>query len=117
MKSNLKVLRKNRIYSLEFKQQLVKEFESGKFGVYQLEKLYGVSNGSIYNWIHSLSTFNKKGIRVVEMKDSSSKKLKDLAQKVKDLEQIVGKKQIRIDYLEKMIDIAQDEFKIDIKKN
>ena len=34
------------------------------------------------------------------MKDSSKKKLKELEQKVKDLEQIVEKKQIMIDYLE-----------------
>ena len=42
---------------------------------------------------------------------------KDLEQKVKDLEQIVGKKQIMIDYLEKMMEIAKDELDIDIKKN
>ena len=51
------------------------------------------------------------------MKESSNKKLKDLEQKVKNLEQIVGKKQIMIDYLEKMMEIAKDELDIDIKKN
>ncbi len=50
------------------------------------------------------------------MKQSSSLKLKELVQKVKDLERIVGQKQIKIDYLEKIIDIAKDEFDIDIKK-
>lgn len=117
MKSNLKVLRKNRIYSDEFKRELVKEYESGRFSVLQLEKLHGVSDVSIYNWIYKFSKFNEKGIRVVEMRESSGKKLKALEQKIKDLEQIVGKKQIKIDYLEKMIDIAKDEFDIDIKKN
>ena len=51
------------------------------------------------------------------MKDSSKKKLKDLEQKIKNLEQIVGQKQIMIDYLEKMMEIAKDELDIDIKKN
>jgi hypothetical protein len=51
------------------------------------------------------------------MKDSQVQKLKELEQKVKDLERIVGQKQIAIDYLEKMIEIAEDELKIDIKKN
>jgi len=32
------------------------------------------------------------------------------AQKVKNLNSIVGQKQIKIDYLEKMIDVAKDEF-------
>jgi len=117
MRSNLKVLKKQRFYSIEFKRQLVKEFESGQFSVPQLEKLHGISNASIYSWIHKFSTFNEKGMRVVEMKQSSHIKLKELAQKVKDLEQIVGKKQIQIDYLEKMIDLAKEELEIDIKKN
>jgi predicted component of type VI protein secretion system len=51
------------------------------------------------------------------MKESSITKLSELEKKVKELEQIVGQKQIKIDYLEKMIDIAKDELNVDIKKN
>ena len=108
MKANLKQLRKNRKYSEEFKKEIVSLFEKGKFSVIQLEKLYDVHNVTIYNWIYKFSTFNEKGIRVVEMKESSITKLSELEKKVKELEQIVGKKQIKIDYLEKMIDIAKD---------
>jgi hypothetical protein len=76
-----------------------------------------VSNASIYSWIYKFSTFNEKGFRIVEMKESSAEKLKQLEQKVKELEQAVGQKQIKIDYLEKIIEIAKDDLKIDIKKN
>jgi len=117
MKANLKQLRKRRRYSDEFKQELVKLFESGKYSVLQMERLYGVSNASIYDWIYKFSTFNEKSYRVVEMKESSSKKLQELEAKVKELEQIVGRKQIMIDYLNKMVDIAKEEYNIDIKKN
>lgn len=117
MKANLRKIKKYRHYSEDFKKELVTLFESGKFSVLQLETLYGISNQSIYNWIYKFSIFNKKGIRVVEMKQSSSLKLKELSQKVKELERIVGQKQIKIDYLEKMIDIAKAEFNIDIKKS
>ncbi len=117
MKANLKQLKKQRIYSEAFKRGLVKDFESGRFSVLQLEKLHGVNNVTIYNWIYKYSTFNEKGIRVVEKKDSSSDALKKLAARVKELEGIVGRKQIKIDYLEKVIDIASDELNIDIKKN
>ncbi len=116
MRTNLKQLRKTRRYSEEFKKEIVSLFEKGSYSVLQLERLYGVNNVTIYHWIYKFSTFNEKGIRIVEMKKSSSLKLKGLTQKVKDLERIVGKKQIKIDYLEKMIDIAKDEFDIDIKK-
>jgi transposase-like protein len=117
MKANLRRIKKNRIYSEEFKRELVKLFESGTYSVVQLEKLYGICNQVIYNWIYKFSTFNEKGIRIVEMKESNTQKLKELEQKIKGLEQIVGQKQIQIEYLEKMIDIAKDELNIDIKKN
>lgn len=117
MKANLKKIRKKRVYSDEFKKEIVSIFESGKFSVPQLNKLYGISSQIIYNWIYKFSTFNEKGSRVVEKIESSSSKLKELEQKVKQLEQIVGKKQIMIDYLEKLIDVAKDELQIDIKKN
>lgn len=117
MKANLKQLKKSRIYSEEFKRELVKDFESGRFSVLQLEKLHGVNNASIYGWIHKFSTFNEKGSRVVEMKNSSLAKLKQLETRVKELECVIGRKQITIDYLEKVITVANDELNIDIKKN
>jgi hypothetical protein len=49
--------------------------------------------------------------------ESGIKKLKELEQRLKELEQIVGQKQLKIDYLEKMIELAKEEFNIDIKKN
>ncbi|NJY64332.1 transposase [Salinimicrobium sp. CDJ15-81-2] len=117
MKSNIRLLKKHRHYSIEFKKQIVADFESGDFSVPQLEKLHGVSNKSIYDWIYKFSTFNEKGFRVVEMKDSSSKKLQELEAKNKELEAALGRKQIQLDYLEKMIELAKSELDIDIKKN
>ena len=117
MKANLKKLRKHRKFSDEFKRSIVAEYESGRLSVAQLGRLHSVQETMIYRWIHKFSTFNTQGIRIVEMKDSTSKKVKDLENKVKELERMVGQKQITIDYLEKMIEIAKDEFQIDIKKN
>jgi transposase-like protein len=117
MKANLKKLRKRRVFADEFKQSLVKEFDTGQFSVNELGRLHGIASSAIYRWIYKFSTFNQKGYRIIEMKESSNKKLKDLEQKIKNLEQIVGQKQIMIDYLEKMMEIAKDELDIDIKKN
>ena len=117
MKANVRSIRKQRKYSIEFKKRIVAEFEKGKFSVPQLEKLHGVRNSLIYRWIYKFSTFNEQGFRVVEMKDSSNKKMKELEARVKELESAVGRKQIKIDYLEKMMEIAKEELDIDIKKN
>jgi len=116
MKANIKLIRKKRAYSEEFKKALVSDFENGKLSVLQLERLHGVDNASIYRWIYKYSTFNQQGFRVVEMKKSSTSKIKDLEDRIKELERTVGKKQIMIDYLDKMIDIAKEELDIDIKK-
>ncbi len=117
MKANIRKIQKQRRYTTDFKKQIVKDFESGKFSVLQLEKLHGINNASIYKWIYKYSKFNEKDYRIIEMKKSSSKKVKDLEKKVKELERIVGSKQLMIDYLEKMMEIAKDELDIDIKKN
>lgn len=117
MQSNLKKVRKNRHYSEDFKKQLVLDYESGRYSAIELSRLHGLAHQLIYRWIYKYSTFNKKGYRVVEMKDSSIKKLKDIEKRIKELEGIVGRKQIRIDYLEKLIELAGEEFDIDIKKN
>ena len=117
MKPNVRLLRKRRQYSDEFKKQIVADFESGEFSVQQLSRLHGLTRPVIYRWIHKFSTFNEKGYRVVEMKDSSSKKMQELEAKNKELEAALGRKQIQLDYLEKMIELAKSELDIDIKKN
>lgn len=117
MEANLKQIRKHRRYSEEFKKSVVASFEKGEFSVPQLETLYGISNASIYNWVYKYSKFNEKGCRIVEMENSNQNKLKELSQKVKSLEQMVGQKQVAIEYLEKMIELAKSDLNIDIKKN
>jgi transposase len=117
MKTNIKLIKKHRQFSEAFKKQIVKDFESGRFSVPQIERLHCISNKSIYKWIYKFSTFNQQGYRIVEMKRSTTAKVKDLENRVKELEQAVGQKQIMIDYLEKMMEIAKDELGIDVKKN
>ena len=117
MKANLRRIRKHRRYSEAFKRQVVADFESGKYSVYELEKLHGIGNPTIYKWIYKFSTFNTKGYRIVEHKNSSEKKVKALEQQIKELQAALGRKQIEIDYLETMMEVAKEELNIDIKKN
>ena len=117
MKSNVKLIKTQRQFSQEFKKSLVKEFEQGKLSILQLSRLHGVANQQLYNWVYKYSIFNKKGARIIEMEKSSTKKVKELEKRLKELEQIVGRKQIKIDYLETLIEVANDELNVDIKKN
>jgi transposase len=116
MRAKIKSIRKKRAFSKEYQQELVRLFEQGKFSVPQLSKLYGIHISVIYRWIYKYSQFNEPGYRVIEMKQSSTAKLKAMEQRIKELEKIVGQKQIKIDFLEEMINVAKEELKIDIKK-
>ena len=68
MRANLRLIRKSRIYSDEFKREVVSLFEGGKYSVLQLERLYGISNPAIYQWIYRFSTFNVSKRRIIEIK-------------------------------------------------
>lgn len=116
MKPNLVRIRKTRKFSEELKRSIVKEFEKGSYSILQLSTLHKVHFQTIYNWVYKYSTNNERSIRIVEMKDSSSQKLKELEFKVGELERALGQKQLYIDYMEKMVEIAKDELGIDIKK-
>jgi transposase-like protein len=117
MKPNLTKLRKSRRFSEEFKQTLVNLFEKGEYSVQQLGELYSIAPAQIYRWIYKFSNFNKKGVRIVEMDKSADKKVKELLNRIKELEQAVGQKQMKIDFYEKLIEIAELETGYDIKKN
>jgi transposase-like protein len=117
MKANIRKIKKTRRYTEAFKKSIVSSFEKGEHSVYEIERIYGIPNRTIYNWIYKYSTFNEKGYRVIEHKMSSTAKIKELEEKIKKLEQKVGQKQITIDYLETMMEVAKEELNIDIKKN
>jgi len=113
----VKRVRVNRRYSEEFKRSRVKDYESGEFTVLELGKLYSISPPIIYRWIYKFSKLNKKSVVIVESKNSSTKKLKDYQKRIDELERIVGQKQLKIDYLEKLFELAENDLGFDLKKN
>ena len=112
-----KRVKRYRRFSEDFKLKIVNGYESGEFTVSEMGKMYDISRQVIYRWIYKYSKYNKQSIQVVEMKDSQAHKMKQLEARIKELEQAVGQKQMNIDYLEKMIDLAKEHYDIDIKKN
>lgn len=110
-------LRHRRLFSESFKKARVKEYEHGEYTVSELSRLYSIQEAVIYRWIHKYSSYNRKNVILVEMKDSSTKKLKDYEDRIAQLERALGQKQLQVDFLEKMIDLAEEAHNISIKKN
>ena len=111
-----KKLKVKRVFSEDFKKARVKEYEKGEYTVREMSVLYDICTTVLYRWIYKYSIYHRKSAVIVEMKDSSKKKLQDLEKKVHELERALGQKQLKIDFLEKMIDLADEEFGIEIKK-
>jgi hypothetical protein len=48
--------------------------------------------------------------------DSDTKKLIELQKRIAELERLVGQKQIQLEFKDKMIELAEQYYRIDIKK-
>ncbi len=110
-------IRPKRQFSEEFKRQVVKEVETCLLSVSQASREYQVSVQSIYIWLYKYSRYLVKQAKIVVEKQSEEKRRIELQKQIDELERVVGQKQLRIDFLEKLIEMASGELNIDIKKN
>jgi transposase len=106
----------NRSFSDEFKKKRIKELEQNLITISEICKTYHVSRSSVYNWIYKYSIMAKKGVKQVVEAKSDTRKIKLLEERIKELERMVGKKQIALEFKDKMIEIAEETYGIDIKK-
>lgn len=110
-------MQQRRIFSPEVRKSTVKDIESGKCTVLEASRELSVSVTTIYKWIYKYSRYLKNNKVLVVQEESELYKSKQLEQRLKELEAIVGRKQMEIDFLNKLIEIAGDELGVDIKKN
>ncbi|MBU2651102.1 MAG: transposase [Bacteroidetes bacterium] len=108
--------RRQRTFSESIRKEVVRKIENNLLTVREVSIDYQVSRTSVYNWVYKYSSLYKKGHRQIIEPMSSSKQIKVLKDKIKELEQIVGQKQIELDFLNKLIEIAEEDLGIDIKK-
>lgn len=110
-------LRQRRIFSEEIRKSIVKDIESGKCTAMQAKQEIGVSLASIYKWINKYSRYLKSNRVLVVQNKSELYRTRELESRLKDLEAALGRKQMEIDFLNKLIEIAEKESGVLIKKN
>jgi len=108
--------RRRRHFSDNFKIQKVKEIQTGKTKISEICKQYEVSDKSVYRWLDKFGVMKNKKERIIVETDSDTRQLLSLKKKIAELERIIGQKQILLDFKDKMIDIAEETYGIDIKK-
>lgn len=105
-----------RVFELGLKLDLVKQLERGEIRVSEVCRIYGVSHTAVYKWLKKHSEHYARNTQVIVERKSLSKKNKEQLARIKELERALGQKQMRIDYLEKVLDFASAELGESIEK-
>lgn len=112
-----KVVREINRYSISFKKQVVEELESGS-SISFLQKKYGIRGAeTIQNWIKSFGRHHllNKTVRIETMDEKN--RLKQLEEENGKLKAALADSIIANKCLETLIQVANEEYKTDLKKN
>ena len=105
-------------YSTAFKQKVISEIESGKFSIEKARKIYDIgASSTIHRWIKKFGKNHliAKVVRI-EMRNEQDK-LKQLEQKIQQLESALAQSHLKNICLESMIECVEEHYHIDVKKN
>ncbi|MFD2601612.1 transposase [Flavobacterium suzhouense] len=119
------VKRTQKDYTLSLKLQIVKAIESGELSVTESRKKYGIqSHSTVLCWLRKYGNFDWENQTPSNMPKTPEQRIMELEAKVKLLEKqkaqlenqnhISDSKAIIFDM---MIDLAEKEYNIDIRKN
>lgn len=107
----------NRNFSEQFKKDKVKDLVEKRVSIKQMCDLWHISRSTVYNWLYKYSPQHSSGTKMVVQMESEAHKTQQLLQRVAELERIVGQKQLEIDFLNKLMEVATEELGYDVKKN
>ena len=112
------ISRKNqgRTFSVAFKKRQVDLYDRNLATVREISKEFDVSETAIYKWLKKYSKRYSHQVQTVVQMESEAHKNKALRARIAELERALGQKQMKIDYLEKLIEVSQNEFGIEIEK-
>ena len=111
-------------YSMSFKLQVVKEIEQGELGIKASLRRYGIqSHSTVLNWLRKYGNFDWENQTPSNMPKTQEQKLLELEQKVKLLKKQKAFLEKQIETADKkaiifdmMINLAEKEFNIPIRK-
>jgi len=119
------VKRTQKDYPMSFKVQVVQEIERGELGVKAAARKYGIqAHSSVSTWLRKYGNFDWENQTPSKMPKSKDQRILELEQKVKVLEKQKAflEKQVenadkKAIFFDMMIDMAEQEFKVPIRKN
>ena len=123
-KDNEYIKRTQRDYSMSFKLQVVQELESGELSMTAAARKYGIqSRSTVRMWLRKYGNFDWENQTPSNMPKTPEQKLLELEQKVrllekqkKFLEKQVETSDKKAVIFDMMLDLAEKEFNIPIRK-
>lgn len=112
-----KSLRQVRIFSEAIKKGVVRDIEKGRCSVKEASREIMVHQQTIYNWLYKYSTYLQKNKVLVVEDKSEAYRTKELEKRLVELEAALGRKQMEIDLLNKILETASKEAGKDLKKS
>ena len=104
-------------YSDEFKESVVKEVLDGLISKEEARRRYGIkAYSAVLNWIRKFEGSKTRPMSTKKKLGTSGKTLEELEAENQRLKQELEMEQLRTRALNVMIDIAEDQFKIPIRK-
>ncbi|MEZ4886158.1 MAG: transposase [Chitinophagales bacterium] len=107
-----------RKYSENLKRKVAQDYLSGKFSYSMGAELYGLPNKDVVK--EFVKWYRKKGDMSIltpkSMDIKESQTVKSLQSRIEELEKKLSLSQLKIESLETMVDIAEQEFGLEIKK-
>lgn len=107
-----------RRYSNAFKLKVISEIESGKYTMHQAKQVYDIGGmGTISYWLkkYGKNHLLNKVVRI-QMKNEADK-IKQLKNEKQELESALAQAHVKIVCLESLVECAEQEFSVDLKKN
>lgn len=108
--------RRSRYFSEDFRRRKVSEIERNLVTISEVAREYQLSRTAVYQWCYKYSIMRKKKEKLVYESESDTRKIGELKEKIKELERLVGQKQVEVEFLNKLIEITEEDLDIDIKK-
>jgi transposase len=123
--NNHYVKRSQKDYSLSFKLSVVQEVESGSIGNRAAMRKYGIQgHGTITEWRRKYGNFDIDNRSQSKVMQTPEQKIRELEEKLKRLEhhnEFLESRLIQSEdkasILDKLIDLAEEEYLIQVRKN
>lgn len=81
-------------YSEVFKFKVLRELETGKYTKNEVQRIYGISPGSIYAWIKKYGRFELLNKRIIVQTMEEKDKIKELENQIKLLKDLLVEKDL-----------------------